>query len=168
MDASTFETVFKKHYQLLCLQAYSMLNDEPAAKDLVQALFIDLWEKRAELDIRKDVTSYLWISVRNRCMTYQRNKANHDKKVAAHEQEKLPVAEEIRIRTDGPDIADKLAAAISDMPARRSLIFQMVYIQGLAYQQAADRLSISKNSIKTQIKIGLQHLRLKLGGVTWD
>lgn len=167
MDASTFETVFKEHFHSLCTQAFLKLGDEAAAKDLVQALFIDLWEKRDDIDIRKDVGAYLWISVRNRCLTYQRNKANHEKKVAAHEQKTSQDNEEIRMM-EGPDITDKLTAAIGDMPTRRSQIFTLVYLQGMAYQQAADQLSISKNSIKTQIKIGLQHLRLKLGRVTWD
>ncbi|WP_295128691.1 sigma-70 family RNA polymerase sigma factor [uncultured Chitinophaga sp.] len=163
MDASTFEDIFREHYKVLCLQAFAMLDDHPAAKDLVQALFADLWERRNEIDIRKDVGSYLWISIKNRCITYQRNKANHEKKVAEHEMEQREASEEIRLKADGPDISDKLAAAIYDMPARRSLIFQLVYIEGLPYQQAAERLSISKNSIKTQIKIGLQYLRLKFG-----
>ena len=168
MDASTFEAIFREHYKVLCLQAYAMLDDDPASKDLVQVLFADLWERRNEIDIKKDVTSYLWISIKNRCITYQRNKANHEKKVAEHEMETREISEEIRLKSDEPDIGDKLAAAIFEMPARRSLIFQLVYMEGLPYQHAAERLNISKNSIKTQIKIGLQYLRLKFGRYILD
>lgn len=169
MDASTFETVFKDNYKMLCILAFNMLGDESEAKDLVQSLFIDLWEKRDTLEIRKDTSSYLWISVKNRCLTYQRNRASHEKKVAEHEQEERYKAQESQQKnSEEPDITQKLSAAIGDMPPQRSQIFQLVYIQGLQYQQAADKLHISKNSIKTQLKIGLKHLRTKLGHLTWE
>jgi RNA polymerase sigma-70 factor (ECF subfamily) len=70
MDLPTFESLFRKYYQMLCAYAYGFVNDTDNAEEIVQDLFYKLWEKRFEIRINSSVKSYLYSAVHNRCLKF--------------------------------------------------------------------------------------------------
>ena len=77
LDKAVFEQLFKTHFVHLCNFAYQFVKDTDSAKDITQKIFINLWENRENIDTQKSIQSYLFTSVRNRCMNYIRDQKKY-------------------------------------------------------------------------------------------
>lgn len=73
-DKEFFRKLFELYYQRLFLYARSYLNDDHDAEDVVQEMFIHLWEKRKDLVIFTSISSYLYRAIHNRCIQQLRHK----------------------------------------------------------------------------------------------
>lgn len=67
-DEHAFQALFKKFYPALCHFAHQFLSDREQSEEIVQEMFVKLWEKRAVLNIETSVKHYLFRSVRNHCL----------------------------------------------------------------------------------------------------
>ena len=74
-DERAFQTLFRKYYSAMCHFASQFLNDSELAEEIVQDMFVKIWEKRASLNIETSVKHYLFRSVRNQCL----NQIQHEK-----------------------------------------------------------------------------------------
>ena len=75
-NIDAYEMLFKKYYLSMCMIARRIVEDEDVAKDLVQEIFIRLWEKRETYDFRETADIFLYVSVRNKCFDYLRSRKN--------------------------------------------------------------------------------------------
>ena len=82
-DLSAFDVMFTKYYKVLCVSAYFFIHDEDASKDLVQTLFVDIWEKKLYLHFHDDIKSYLHRAVKNRCINHIATQKTRDKNKTA-------------------------------------------------------------------------------------
>jgi DNA-directed RNA polymerase specialized sigma24 family protein len=73
-DYSAYELIFKKYYKALSVKVYFMLEDDMEAEDLVQNLFISIWQNNLFFSVNTSVKAYLLRSVHNRCLTVLRDK----------------------------------------------------------------------------------------------
>ncbi len=159
-DFKAYDTIFLKYYKLLCLNALFYLKDEEEAKDLVQIFFLEFWEKKMYTKLEGEIKGYLYRSIQNRCLNYirsqelvQKKQAQIDIEEEGYELEKNFVRENLYVA---------LEKAIHDLPFQRREALKMVYLENKRYQEAADLMGISINSLKTHLKIGLKNLREKM------
>src|SRR4051812_6602008 len=72
-----FAEIYNRFYSLLYVHAYRRLSDEDSANDLIQDVFVSLWEKRNDLIVKSSLSSYLYAIVRNRIIDlYNRSKVS--------------------------------------------------------------------------------------------
>jgi RNA polymerase sigma-70 factor (family 1) len=156
-DLTAFDELYLKYYTLLCASAYLFLKNRQEAKDLVQSLFLDIWDRRLYVHFHDDIKGYLFLAVKNRCINYLKKQRVQDrtKKGYAAWQEEAGMEEMSYEEED----YGKLQAALEEMPDQKKRAIQMVYIHGKRYQDAADSMRISINSLKTHLKTGLKLLR---------
>ena len=76
-----FETLFREEIARLHNFAKQYVYDHDAAMDICQNVFVILWEKREDLDMQSNIRSYLYTSVRNRCLNYIRDQKKYRSKV---------------------------------------------------------------------------------------
>jgi len=89
-DKEVFSKLFDLYYQRLFLYARSYLDNAEEAEDMVQSVFLHLWEKRNDLVIFSSLSSYLFRSIHNRSIQHLR----HRKVIAKHiERHKLKIRE---------------------------------------------------------------------------
>ncbi|MCW9708117.1 RNA polymerase sigma-70 factor [Fodinibius salsisoli] len=154
-----FEHFFKRHYPDLCSFVFSYVNDREVAKDIVQSVFLRVWEQKRFWDNHEDAKAYFYKSVRNEAL-------NHKK----HEQVKQKADTEVRLRVSEWKINDKTAQVndrrveiiqkgINDLPARCREIFNLSRYDGLTYKEIAEVLDISVKTVETQIGRALKKLR---------
>ncbi|HNP98490.1 MAG TPA: sigma factor, partial [Bacteroidia bacterium] len=74
-DERVFESLFRNHYQPLCRYATTLVNDPDEAEEIVQQVFIQIWERRGALEINLSIQAYLYKAVRNSSL----NKIKHGK-----------------------------------------------------------------------------------------
>lgn len=138
-----------------------VLFDEDA-ENIVQDVFMFLWEKRDVLDIQVSLVSYIFMLVKNRCLDYLRHKVVADE----YKQElsvKLSALELLNNSfTSDEEIASILRNAIDKLPERCREIFLKSRVEGKRYREIADELHLSVNTVENQMSIALKKLRVEL------
>lgn len=156
----SLETLYDSYYRMLALFAHQIVEDIDAAQDIVQEIFIRFWKDGKRTDPQFNYEAYLFQSVKYAAMNYLRDGRRHQK---VHKEIGLnrPTAEDSPHLTEVEDF-EIIYKTINQLPPERKKIFEMVYIDGMKYQEVADRLGISFHTVKSQISKALVFLREKL------
>ncbi|MEQ8423714.1 MAG: RNA polymerase sigma-70 factor [Cyclobacteriaceae bacterium] len=161
-DETAFEMIFKVHYESLCNYAYSFLLDRDEAEEVVQATFLNVWEKRENITIETSVKSYLYRAVRNSCL----NAIKHTKIKKRHAEESMATSEKSYESSSQSLISSELDQRIGDalmvLPEQCRLIFKMSRFEELKYSEIADQLNISIKTVENQIGKALKIMREQL------
>jgi len=161
-DAAAFEQVFRTHYKSLHLQAYLLLRNEEEAEDLVQQLFLDMWNKQMYSKVQTSIKAYLHTALRNQCLNHLNRMSVHkrlrDEYAGVGSSEQHEPAYGNEEETDSG-----LLNILKEMPMQRLRAFNLVHLQDKKYQDAAKEMGISVNSLKTHVKLAIRFLRMRLG-----
>ncbi len=156
---NAFDQMFVKYYKLLCLNAYSFIKDDEEAKEIVQIFFSDFWEKKLYLNMHGEIKGYFYRSIQNRCLNHIRKKETELKK-----QKQLAI--DLENIDEEAHFSEKtylqLENVLQEIPKQRREALRIVYFENKKYQEAADSMGISINSLKTHLKLGLKNLRKKM------
>jgi RNA polymerase sigma-70 factor, ECF subfamily len=154
-----FEKFFKEKYSGLCRYARKYTGDLESAEEVVQDVFVKIWEKRDQLNIHGSVLSYIISAVRNNALNYIR----HSNIVSAyehgdhlHESVFSSSAEE---EMTNMELEDAIIQAIARLPEQRKKIFQMSRSDGLKYYEIAEKMGISIKTVEAQMGKALKQLR---------
>ena len=163
-DLSAYESLFHDYYVMLSIIAKSFVKNNELAEELVNDVFVKIWERREFFLINTSLRAYLAKSVQNRCINYLRQ---NRKKTNLRE----PLTENmnyemLRWSDDYPldklmekELADDIEKSVAKLPERCRQIFLLSRDKGLQYDQIAENLNISVNTVKAQMKIALSKLR---------
>lgn len=158
-DRAAFEQVFRTHYRPLCAFALQYVKDGDRAQDLVQDLFVRLWQDRERLNVTTSLKSYLFTAVRNRCLNAV---ASTGRLRALDEEVHDRPEEEQRTEVEHAERAARVQAAIEALPEERRKVFRMSRDEGLKYHEIAERLGISIKTVENQMGKALKTLREEL------
>lgn len=161
-NEAVFETVFRQYYAVLCQYARSVLNDADEAEEMVQAVFLTVWERRDSLLITTSLKAYLYRSVHNRCL-------NRLKQISVQTGHRQQAASELYANHTSPaqtvlndELTERLRVAIGRLPEQCRRIFEMSRFEELRYGEIADRLDLSIKTVENQIGKALRILRTEL------
>jgi RNA polymerase sigma-70 factor (ECF subfamily) len=163
--ASTFDALVRAHYGRLCNFVYRFVGSRDVAEDIVQDVFVRLWQNREAFDI-KDPLPYLYQSVRNRAVSHRRQTVVRERwreQAVSVAQERRPVSSAASEMEAG-ELADALARAVEALPERCRLVFTMSREQDLSYAEIARVLGISVKTVETHMGRALKSLRARLAG----
>ncbi|GAA3582350.1 RNA polymerase sigma-70 factor [Snuella lapsa] len=154
-----YEGLFNKLYTSLCLFSNKYVTDLEASKDIVQDVFVKVWEDKIEFKDDHAIKSYLYTSVKNKSLDYLKSKRyKSTDHFATNEMEKMEkrsffLREVVIIETS--TIIDK---AINSLPRKCAQIIRLS-IKEFTNIQIAEELGISINTVKTQKKIAYKKLK---------
>lgn len=164
-DNSAYKYLYDHYYVLLCCIAREYLKDHFLAATVVDDLIFHLWEKRTSIDITSSLKSYLVRAVRNRCINYlnqEREKRELSFSSIAHDQEEIiyycesldyPLATLLE-----NELENEIRKAIERLPEECRRVFLMSRKEGKQYEQIAEELGISVNTVKYHMKNALARL----------
>lgn len=157
-----FDHIYVTYYPRMIRFAKEYVLFEDDAENIVQDIFVLLWEKRDVLDIQVSLTSYLFTLVKNRCLDFIRHKTVSEE-YAKEFQAKQAALEQLNYTfTSEEDIEEIITAAIEKLPERCREIFIKSRIEGKKYKEIAEELNISVNTVENQIAIALKRLKVEL------
>jgi RNA polymerase sigma-70 factor (ECF subfamily) len=159
-DENAFELIFRQHYASLCAFAGKILEDADLAEEVVQDLFTHLWERRADLSAVQSVQGYLFQAARNACLNHIKHRKVRAR-FADHVQQ-YPGADHQPNAYDHAELESRIRTAVAALPQRCREIFEMSRVEGLKYQEIADKLHLSPRTIEVQIGKALKLLRTHL------
>jgi RNA polymerase sigma-70 factor (ECF subfamily) len=158
-----FEQVFKSHFKSLHAYACTIMRDSMPAEEIVQNIFLKLWEKKEEITIKENISVYLYRAVHNESLNYLRHRkvrsAYQSYAMRQHKQtEQEKPAEKVVMK----ELEKKLEVALQELPEQCRTIFQLSRFEDLKYREIADKLGLSVKTIENQMGKALKLLRLKL------
>jgi RNA polymerase sigma-70 factor (ECF subfamily) len=139
-----------------------MLYYDSHAEEIVQNMFVRLWERRDLLDVQTSVKAYLYKCVHNDCLNYIKHK-----KIKARYQDHAAFtmndqAERTSDKLVLGELQNRLQAAMNELPEQCRTIFQMSRFEELKYREIAEELGLSVKTVESQMGKALRILRVKL------
>ncbi len=157
---SAWHELFRRYYQALVMFAMKYV-DKPEAEDIVQELFVSLWEKKENFLSYPSFCVFLYNSVRNTCL----NRIKHQKveeKFIHYSLSNEKDTEELDYEMMEEDLYRQLFQAVDELPVCCRKIFLM-HLEGMKNEDIADCLKLSVQTVKTQKKRAMRYLRGRLG-----
>jgi len=158
-NQGVFEMVFNYYYSGLVVYADQIVKNTAVSEDIVQSVFMKLWETRHSLEIRS-FRSYFIQCVKNRCIDYLRSQEVKNK--FSHQHSDLPLVEMPEDLWTKTDLDEIIQQAIGKLPPRCREIFIMSRIDNLKTAEIAEKLDLSGRTVETQISKALKILRVEL------
>lgn len=162
LDRAGFERLFRERYAGLCAFARRYVRDAALAEELVQDVFLALWQRRHALERRDSIAAYLFTSVRNAALNQLKHRevARRFRRDAALAAAPRPVAaDEVAHHNE---LAEALEAAIADLPEKARLALTLSRDAGLTYAQIAETLGVSVKAVEANVSRALRLLRERL------
>ncbi len=154
------EWLFRKYYAPLCKSLYRTLRDASFAEDIVQEVFLKVWEMRDNLKIDEAIQAYLYRSCYNSALNFLKSqKPKSDFELLG---EILPGSETAEKQMNLLETEEQILQAIDALPPKTKLVFSMSRFEELSYKEIAERLDISLKSVEKHMGIALQRLRENL------
>ncbi|WP_262714441.1 RNA polymerase sigma-70 factor [Pedobacter sp. BS3] len=155
--------MYKRYHGILYSHTYRRFPDREEARDLVQELFIYLWNNRESLHITTSLSSYLYTSVRNRILNAYRNQKVREAYIHSL-QDFIAAGENITEEAvRHKELIRLVEQEVAALPPQMRLIFEMSRNREMSHQQIAEELNISPQTVRTQVRNALRILRVKLG-----
>ncbi|WP_407268835.1 RNA polymerase sigma-70 factor [Tenacibaculum maritimum] len=160
MEFVKFEILFKKSYKELSSVAYHYLKDEEESKDVVQEVFIKVWEKRKDLIEDPQAIFYLVTAVKNNCISKLRKKMQHLSvdDVMVRNILKEDVSKE-SYSEEELDVYQFVNKALEELPPKCLIVFKLSRFDLLTYAQIAERLGISIKTVENQMGKAIKIMR---------
>lgn len=162
-DEAAFEEIFLRYNSLLYLYAFRKLQDREEARDIVQEVFITLWNTRHDFELKTFLSGYLYKMVLNRVF----NSFKHQTVIRQYAAVQLtksdldPIGTDFMIREKQLQLL--IDAEIAAMPPRMREIYELKKKYFLSTKEIADQLQISEMTVSTQLKRAMKRLRSHFG-----
>ena len=154
-DSAALELLMRQYAAKLEDYAYLLLQTDDLARDVVQDVFVSLWDNRAQLEIRGSIASYLYRAVRYRAISVARHEkaqARAEDAVRAAYVSAPPIANNAgEAAIDELEFWNCVDAALNSLPPRCREIYLLHRDQELSYEQISDLLGISNATIRNQV-----------------
>lgn len=161
-NKAVFEQVFKGYYERLCNYANTFLNDMDDAEEIVQGMFLGLWEKRGAIQVHSSVKPYLYQTVHNACINHidhQKVKRKHSQYIEHHAE---VFSDSVAQTAIANELEEEIEKAIASLPPQCQTVFRLSRFEGLSYSEIALQLNVSEKTIENHMGKALRIMREKL------
>ena len=164
-DMDSFEKLYGKYYVYLCMIAMHIVRNRDDAEEIVEDVFVRLWNSPGRLKEIRSVKAYLIKAVHNTSLNYieHNRKYNQTESITARDLTILAWDSDYPVgHLYEKELLDIIVKAVRELPDSCREIFLLSRDKNLKYNEISDRLGISVNTVKTQMKIALAGLREKV------
>ena len=156
-EESALTVLFDLYYEKLYLFAEKYIYDSDKAHDIVQDVFLKIWENAERLVLRLSIQHYLFTSVRNGCLNYlkslQIEDRNNRKYVEAYiESQNVDMVED-------EELLAKIRQVLDELPDKCREVCELRFVEGYKYSEIAARLGMNENTVKAQLHRGMERMR---------
>lgn len=163
------ELAFTELYRLYSGKLYAFsfkfLASDDLAKEIVHDVFVSIWERKEKIDPEKSFDSYLFTITKNKAIDL----------ISSYTKEARFMVEYGHSRESVNDVDESFSfkeikkleeETVCKFPTQRKLVYRLSREEYLSYDEIASKLGISKNSVKTHLKLALRELRKNIEPVT--
>lgn len=161
-DKGALEIIFKTYYAPLVRFAKNILKNEAQAEDIVQEVFLKVWDKRNDINIMTSFKSYLYMAVRNHCFnTLKTNERKHWLNDDLENDHNFAINDTIAT-IEAKQLNKKINEIINLLPEKCRITFQLSRFENMSYKEIAESMDVSVKTVENQIGKALSILRKSL------
>jgi RNA polymerase sigma-70 factor (family 1) len=159
-DKAAFTMLYRRYWEAMFLTAAKALRSQDDAADMVQDVFLSLWNRRHELSVTGSLEAYLQTSVKYKVINYiEKNITRRDY---------LALLADMLVNYQPPDVESQLQlkelqqvvqSAVDQMPGKMRVVYELSRRQHLSHKEIAERLGISDETVKKHIQHALQLIK---------
>ena len=168
ISKTEFEQLFRQYYPILCHLAHGYVREWMVVEEIVNDVFVRFWENRSHIAIRSSLKDYLFKSTQNACIDYLRASEKRRRKTLYIDEQEI-VCSTLADLGENPldyiinhETHQRIMQAIDELPERYRMTLSLSRIDGLSYDEIARTMSISKNTVKSNLRDAMAILREKL------
>ncbi len=168
-DEAALREAYREHGAAVNGLAVRILSNEALAEEVVQDVFVRLWEQPDRFDAtRGRLRAFLLSMTHSRAVERVRAEESLRRRHAAAEREPIEIADDPARVAESRDVEQAVRAALTELPAAQRVPIEMAYFDGMSYRQVAAELGEAEGTVKYRIRTGMQKLRaaLQTTGVT--
>jgi RNA polymerase sigma-70 factor (ECF subfamily) len=158
-----FDALYRKYSKRLYKFGYSILKSQEEAENLIQDVYLNLWENRYKVEKDSSIKSYLFTIAYNSAITIIRKKARESEFIEYLKTLQKISEEPVNMAFEYNELTNKLEEIIKALPQRQKEVYLLHRVEGLKYNEIAERLNISMNTIENHMSRALKTIRKKLG-----
>jgi RNA polymerase sigma-70 factor (ECF subfamily) len=156
-DYNAFGFLFNRYYGLLCNYALRFVRDDFISEDIVQEVFVKIWESRAKLKIIGSVKSYLYIAVKNKSINKLQSEAVRQKYTSNFFSYQSKEVSQTELEQE--EFRNHLFNCIQKLPPRCHDVFTKSRFNEMKQEQIAQKMDISLKTVKAQIGKALRFIQ---------
>lgn len=168
-DVDAFRLLYTTYYVYLCAVSTKYVYDYEIAKEIVNDVFLNIWNKRESLEF--PIKTYLIRSVQNRSLNYLRNKqpdevplSELDEYMLSVREEQIELGHQPLAYLENSEFEELVEEAIQTLPDKCRTIFTEYLYNHKSYEEIALLYNISSSTVRVQVKIALSKLKDTLKG----
>jgi len=161
-DEKVFESLFRTLFPPLTNYAFGYLEDRELAKEQVQECFIAIWNRRHSISFSSSVVSYLYIAVRNRCISQLKSKYQNLTDSIESITNETYAQDNLSTDIDMEELSNILESSVNGLSEKTRIIFQLSREEELSYSEIAEKMSISVKTVEFHISSALKKIRADL------
>lgn len=148
--------MYDKYFNQMCLYTLKSVDESMVVEEIVSDCFIKIWENRSKIEIRSSVKHYIFFVLRHIIIDFHRKRSFLTESIGNVPE---PAQEEV---FDELQQYAALYSALEQLPDQRRRILEMAVFDSMSYSEIADKLKISKNTVKTQMGRAYRFLKENL------
>lgn len=156
-DVQAFDSLYHKYRKALHSNIFQLVQDEEKSRDILQEVFISLWEKRLSLDPDNNVAGWLFMVSYNKSISYL-------KREKGASGVPLPAGIELTLTTevenDNTEMQSVLLKeAMGKLSPQKRRVFELCKVKGKSYKETATEMKISHHTVKEYLVIAIQYVK---------
>ena len=164
-DRSAFAEIYNRYWKSIFTVASNKIRQLEEAEEIVQDIFISLWNRREEIVITSNLNAYLSVSAKYRVIKVLAKRNQYDK-YAVHSQNVFPLtANSTDDWFEFVELRSRLETLVEKLPEKCRLVFKASREEGYSQKQIAHEFGISEKTVEAHIGKALKSLRTGLGQV---
>lgn len=163
-DEAALSVLFDTYYEKLYLFAEKYIYDSDKAHDIVQDVFLKIWENVERLELTSSIQHYLFASVRNGCLNYLKSLQIEDRNNRKYAEAYIESQNVDMV--DDEELLARVRQVLDELPEKCREVCLLRFVEGYKYAEIAARLDMNENTVKAQLHRGME--RLKQAFATYD
>ncbi|TDQ08479.1 RNA polymerase sigma factor [Pedobacter metabolipauper] len=162
-ESGAFVELMERYSLILYKYSYGKLDDKDLAKDMVQSLFCDLWEKRERINVPGEFRPFIFTIIKNRLW-------NHFKHCKMQQRHIDGFRDYLQTAVDNADhlvrhneLSDLIAKEIATLPESMRVVIELSRNENLSRKEIALKLDLPQETVKKRMTRALEILRKRLG-----
>ena len=158
-NEKAFRTLYDAYFNRLSAYIFKLCKSVAVTEEIVQDIFIKLWESRASLVSLDTPEAYIFSMARNKAIDHLRKVARETSLIPAIKQQLQACSNEIEDRFDAADLRLMIEEALQELSPQKREVFRLRNNEGLDHEEIARVMQLSRSTVKNHLSQTLQHLR---------
>lgn len=157
-----YAEIYKRYWDKIYVVACHRIGDQLEAEEIVQDVFLSLWKRRASLDLKYSLNTYLSVAVKYQVINRQTRQFRKMNEIAAHVSSLEESADTTNLWFLEKELKEQLELSINKLPEKCRIVFKMSREQDKSNMEIANELGISEKTVEAHITRAISNLKNSL------